>query len=58
MHLLLTIPHEQVSRFDTDRPCKKRKEMRKMNGTGMLNAGVSTRSENLQRGRGGTVAAQ
>ena len=27
MYLLLTIPHEQVSRFDTDRPCKKRNEV-------------------------------
>ena len=28
MILLLTIPHEQVSRFDADRPCKKRNEVK------------------------------
>lgn len=26
MHLLLTIPHEQVSQFDAGRPCKTKKE--------------------------------
>lgn len=31
MYLLLTIPHEQVSRFDTDRPCKKRNEENEWN---------------------------
>lgn len=45
MHLLLIIPHEQVSQFDAGRPCKK--EKRKKDETEMPNTESSTGSKGV-----------